>query len=441
MFVLTARTLVYGLAGAGSSVTSLFRPYLGLLALAFLYFFSPDLYGSQEYIKPVLWITITASIGYLAAKKSEGILAGTRWIIMFMGLYVVATIFAPYHNQIVIQRLILHAKIFVVVFLIIKLCDSPQNLAGFVAAMLAGSLWFLKVAIGSWIFYGFSGDIRVDVAVGQGGGSNYIAWILAAFTPFVLYKIIRGKSWQRITAIILAPLFLAAIVATGSRGGLLCLVGSCGMFGLLLRRFKLMLMLLLVGVFFLQIAPPEYMERISTITADPAKMDNSSLARYQNIQAGMKIARDFPFFGTGLGTFPNAKLSYLTEDYKGRPEHIVHNTYIQMACEVGIPFLLIYLIFTAWIVWRLFPATKGKFNKKDLDHIEWVRIGVLSALAATWVQMVKSDIAHNDVFWWLYGVAVVVHRFRVKGASADANDSAAKIHSARIPGVTVGAGS
>ena len=439
--MLTARTLVYGLTGAGFSVTSLFRPYLGLLALAFLYFFSPDLYGAEEYVKPVLWITVCATIGYVVGKKSAGLLAGTRWIIMFLVLYGLATVFASQPGPFTIDRLILHAKILVAAFLIVKLCDSPQRLGGFVAAMLAGSLWFVKVAIGAWIFYGFSGSTRVDVAVGQGGKSNYLAWILAAFTPFILYKVIRGKSWQRITAFVLAPLFLTAIVSTGSRGGLLCLVASCGMFMLLLRRFKMMLLLTLVACFFIAIAPAEYMDRISTITLDPAKMDNSTLARYQNVQAGIKIARDNPMFGTGLATFPQAKMPYLTEDYKGKPIHIVHNTYIQMASEVGIPFLLVFLMFTVWIVWKLLPVTKGNFSKEDLDHIEWVRIGVLSALAATWVQMVKSDIAHYDVLWWLYAIAIVVHRLRTQAASADALSNVSNKFKLRIPGKTVGAGS
>ena len=433
------RIIAYGLAGAGSSVTALVRPYYGLLALAFLYFFSPDLYGYDDDVKPVLWITICATIGYITHKKTEGVLAGTRWIFMFLGLYILATVFAAQPGRETYPRLILHAKILVVAFLIVKLCDSPRYLAGFVTAMLAGSLWFVKVAIGAWIFYGFSGSTRVDIAVGQGGKANYLAWILAAFTPFVLYKVIRGKSWQRITAIVLTPLFLAAIVSAGSRGGLLCLVGSCGMFMLLLRRFKLIVLIGLVAGFLFLISPQEYKERISTITLDPEKMDNSALARYQNIQAGIKIAKDYPLFGTGLSTFPKAKMAYITEDYRAKPVHIAHNTYIQMASEVGIPFLLVFLGFSAWIVWKLFPVTKGNFSKEDLDHIEWLRVGVLSALAASWVQMVKSDIAHYDVLWWLYSIAIVVHRIREKGASPDAKGSVSKAFEARIPGATVGA--
>jgi hypothetical protein len=40
-------------------------------------------------------------------------------------------------------------------------------------------------------------------------------------------------------------------------------------------------------------------------------------------------------------------------------------------------------------------------------------VGVLSALAATVVEMAKGDIAHMDFFWWLYALGMaVVHMQR-----------------------------
>jgi O-antigen ligase len=237
------------------------------------------------------------------------------------------------------------------------------------------------------------------------GGSNYIAWVLATSFGWMLYKAIRGQRWERVLACSLLPLWIAAIVATGSRGGLLCLAVSGMVCLLLTRQVKAVALTSALAAALYFLAPAAYLERISTITADPDEMDTSALSRYQNMQIGFEIIRDHPLFGTGLDTFPTAKLQYVRADYVGAPQTIAHNTFIQMASEAGLPVLLFFLGINAWIAWRLVRRSRDSLDAQSLSHLDWVRVGVLCAVAASLVEMVKGDIAHMDYLWWLYGIA------------------------------------
>ena len=65
-------------------------------------------------------------------------------------------------------------------------------------------------------------------------------------------------------------------------------------FILLIRRAWLLVPMAAVAALFFTFAPAAYLDRMATITTDPAKMDISSLARYQNVQIGKQIIAQAP---------------------------------------------------------------------------------------------------------------------------------------------------
>jgi O-antigen ligase len=430
------RAIVFAAMGLLGSGVSLLRPYLGLLALGVLYFFRPDLYGAEEYITPIKWLTVAILIGYLVKRREGPILAGNGWLVLVLAMYLVSTIFAPYSNVESWDRLWMIAKILIVVFLIDKLCTSPRLLAGFVAALLVGGIYFLKVAILSWRSAGW-GDVRADADIGQGGGSNYTSWILAALIPFLYYKAMRGKGWQRWVSIGLIPLWILAIIATGSRGGLLCLGAATGVFLLLMRRFTVVAAGAVGVVLFMSYAPATYLQRMSTITTDPEKMDASELTRWQNFQIGQRIIADYPLLGTGLETFPEVKLRYVPPEYRGASFHVAHNTYIQMGSEVGLLFLGTFVVLNLLAAWRLLGRSRAP-DPRQRDDLEWVRVGTLSALVATWVQMTKADVAQADIFWWIYGLAFTCYHLRKQASAAAAEQQKVRPRAAASQGAGIG---
>lgn len=401
------RAIIMALMGLAGSGVSFFRPYAGLLFLGVFYFFRPDVWS--DFVTPVKWLTVAVLIGYvLKERHREPVLRGAGWLLALLAWCVLSSIASADIGAEGWERLSTLFKIFVSVFLVQKLCTTPSRVAGFVAALLVGSLWTVKVCLVSWYLGGF-GDERVDADAGQAGGANYIAWSLVAMLGFLYYKALYGRSWQRWACLGAIPLFVVGVMSTGSRGGLLCLLASGGMFLLLTRRIKVILGCAAAAMLFLTFAPAGYMERMSTITTDPMKMDESTLSRWQNIEIGRRIMADHPVLGTGLMTFPFVKHRHLPPNYVGGKTQVAHNTYVQLGSELGLPMLGAFVLMNLLLAWRLLRRRRLKDPEQD-DLLNWMRVGTLCAIVATWVQMTKSDMAQVDLLWWLYGIAFICHR-------------------------------
>lgn len=64
----------------------------------------------------------------------------------------------------------------------------------------------------------------------------------------------------------------------------------------------------------------------------------STEERTELLKIGLRIAKDHPLFGVGLGAYPFANAQYAPE--KGARD--THNTYVNLAAEAGIPALLLF---------------------------------------------------------------------------------------------------
>ena len=414
------------LLGGGTSILALWRPFTGVLFVVFLYFWRPSLWGGEASVTPVAWVTIGTALGWIIRERHKGGVTGAGWLLLIAAAYLFCTLLAPFADEASRDSAWVITKILFFSFLIVRLCDTPRRLSMYAVTVLLGCLWMIKTVLFSWASSGITGDVRIDDAVGQGGGANYIAWILASTLPLLIYKATRGQAWQRWGALALIPLWLASIVATGSRGGFLCTAASVGVCLLMLRQGKAFVLVgALVGALVL-VAPSRYWERIGSITLDAEAMDTSSLVRYQNIFIAAQIAKDHPLFGTGLDTFPRVKQRYVGEDYLGG-NLVTHNTYLQMASELGIPFLALFMAFNIWLVWRLAIVPWGESDVAS-QELRWLRVAAVASIAATLVQMGKGDMGKTDYFWWQYAAALAVlevsRRFRGAGRSVGADATA-----------------
>ena len=95
------------------------------------------------------------------------------------------------------------------------------------------------------------------------------------------------------------------------------------------------------------LSPPTIQERARSIFSSQAY---SNRLRLEYARAGIKIIRNFPLHGTGPDTveleFQNPK--YGLSDEARRISTHLHNDYLQIAAERGIPTLLAWLVFVIW---------------------------------------------------------------------------------------------
>ncbi|MBI2876290.1 MAG: tetratricopeptide repeat protein [Candidatus Tectomicrobia bacterium] len=175
---------------------------------------------------------------------------------------------------------------------------------------------------------------------------DMLAGYLAMVIPLGL-TLLGGRS--RPWATVSLGLMLAALYLTGSLGGGLSLLAALGLWGVLglhrgvpspeqRRPYRVGLLALLLGGMLLMgmvlwARSPHFLQL--------SHPDNSLVQRWHYWESAVRIAADFPLSGSGWGTF-----GLLYPQYKpamANETQYVHNSYLQLAAELGLPGLAAFL--------------------------------------------------------------------------------------------------
>ena len=209
--------------------------------------------------------------------------------------------------------------------------------------------WTLLVAVGAMGFVSLYvlRDWQVGSAVyGLNYRPGYVAGDANFFTASVLLclPVALVLLWREKNLLIkfyclgCLVITLAAITVAASRGGFLGLLAM--MIWLLWRSRNRMRNLLLVGVcmgLFLAVSPLSPVKRF----LHPDYSDTDSVQIHLELwRAGLKIVRDHPLAGIGVGQFKSAVSAY---SHVKNLSMLAHNTYLEIAAEMGIPGLILFL--------------------------------------------------------------------------------------------------
>ncbi|WP_342733665.1 O-antigen ligase family protein [Bradyrhizobium sp. B117] len=195
-----------------------------------------------------------------------------------------------------------------------------------------------------------------------------VLWLLLAAKDLDQYVSLRAALVQpprrAIVCLISFLITLSAAFMTGSRAGsvltILGLVGAATTYSW--RRFgsrsamatKILLMATAAGATFLWLGG-----RVSDRFDAVGFMDEARLSTYVST---MNIIRDYPWLGTGLGTFV-----WAFPAYRNGSTSVVgvwdraHNTMLEIASEMGLPFSLVVIL--AWLT-ILFHLSRGMVTRK-----------------------------------------------------------------------------
>ena len=245
---------------------------------------------------------------------------------------------------------------------------------------VAGVLWAL-VAVGLFqAFYGlaekFSGNLHIFWIVphdklsvhGTYYNRNHFAGLMEMLTPavfgfFLASLSVRSRSWrstqqstfQRIEqalskgrayrnvllGLVVAAMFLAGVLSLSRGGAAGLLVGFLVLFGFtrgrgqkgerIVRVFAFVLLVALGLLFYRGV------EGIVDRFEQLAEEDSSWQGRQALRQAGARMFGDFPLAGVGGGAFKYVFPAYQPERYGNRVARYLHNDWLQVACETGVP--------------------------------------------------------------------------------------------------------
>lgn len=163
-----------------------------------------------------------------------------------------------------------------------------------------------------------------------------------------LFTSAHSRSLARLGAGISVILVLVVILLTQSRGAFIGLVIGMGpsLLKLGLKRSRYLVPVALVGLAIVYAIPEFVWERLSGIekltsvqTIAEADPEGSAEQRFEIQKVAWRIFRDNPVYGVGLGAYP--KVNALYAPNLGKRD--THNTYLNLAAEVGLPGLLLWL--------------------------------------------------------------------------------------------------
>jgi len=200
--------------------------------------------------------------------------------------------------------------------------------------------------------------------------------------PLSLGCFLAHKSWLKKTTYGLCVwIMVLALFLTSSRAGMLVFVVI--MFSMLLlsqlknslkintRTFFVYLgMVILLSFFYVDFK--EIFRRFSTIFADNTLIAFGHGYSWKDI---LRIFRDFPLFGTGLGTFGSISPMYKTTLMQAHFSY-AHNDYLQLLSEVGVAGVICVVVFFIFYFRNLISIWLNRHN----TYVVTVVLGGISSV-------------------------------------------------------------
>jgi hypothetical protein len=230
------------------------------------------------------------------------------------------------------------------------------------------------------------------------GLASWLRWVLT----------VDASRFVLVSAVCLA--MSLTVVLTGSRSGIVCLSLALGVLGtrmwrsLAVSRRRMMVLVYLGLIVVGAIA----WGGVDTLAARFATAPSHAEGRLSAWRDAGSIIEDFPWFGTGLGTYGQAMLVYQTSDRASMYVQ-AHNDYVQLLAEGGalvtIPAIVVGVFLVSGIRRRM------RSGQDDL-LTRWVRTGAVAGLIGIAAQSLVEfslQMPGNTVLFVVL-LAVALHR-------------------------------
>ncbi|WP_299729808.1 O-antigen ligase family protein [uncultured Endozoicomonas sp.] len=229
-------------------------------------------------------------------------------------------------------------------------------------------------------------ETRVTIPGTSLGDPNDLSLVLS-FPMSYAVAVVTTKGTGRfltLLGLIGIVVFVASILATQSRGGLLAVLAVFGIFGL--RIIKSKLLLVSIGCFAIVVlmAAAGISDRKSG-GAQEEGLDESSMARIHAWEAAFNMGLRNPMTGVGLSMYLDNYWDYATHSRAEGKAHVTHSTWFQVMSESG---FVGFILFTGMLV-AIFLSIRRSIAKLDEQqespdydpHMSAIAVGTYAGLA------------------------------------------------------------
>jgi len=414
----TVTTVAAGAAAVGLSAVAAVRPVEVLLGLGLL---AVGVAGAWRADLALLLLIGIAPLegafdyGGLSPVKLAGLLAFGSFV-----LTAIATrrrVYLDWHHAVVVGLLLLAAISTLFAFDLFEARGVTIRYASFVALFFVVSqfvgdrrlqariAWVLSTSAavaGTLAVTGFLSGDR-PLASLQYTDPNDTAFVLATTLPLTFW-LLRGRSGlARLLVVAMIALIAVAVVLSFSRAAIVGLVGAAILQAFLNRR---QLPIILLG--FAVIATATVIVfRTNTATVERGFFMKRNVAaanvesRFETWAAAARLASQHPI-GVGPGNF-----QFYFAEAAGRPQgssdvRVVHNAYLDVAAELGLLGLVLFVAYVVMSVHRLNTAVRRRLGPPGFADA--VRASLVVAIVAA----ITLSEQYYAPFWVLGGLAAAL---------------------------------
>ena len=296
----------------------------------------------------------------------------------------------------------------VVIFIVmLNVVRTESRLKGLMFLALAASIWLSVEAINDYR----QGLMTVEGyrASGRGtgifGNTNDMALHLVTILPISIALLFGSKgAGRRVFYGACAALMIAAIILSYSRGAFLGLVVVFIFFTLKLggrHRIEILMATLGVAVVVVLLAPSGYGGRLLSIFVPSLDPGGSADARRGELFRSIYVALRHPLLGIGMGNY-QPEMSY-----RGL---VTHNSYTQVAAELGMSALVCYLMFIVSPLRKLGQIARETLVARRDSSFYYLAVGLQASLIAYMVSSFFLSVAFLWYVFYLVGYAVCLRR-------------------------------
>ncbi|MGH7324213.1 MAG: O-antigen ligase family protein [Candidatus Rokuibacteriota bacterium] len=250
--------------------------------------------------------------------------------------------------------------------------------------------------------------LRYDARLGTGlYEPNYFAANLVMVIPLALAIATTQVSPSKRTLWLVGTLMLvASLFLTSSRGGFLGLLVAATLYVYRIRGTGAALAL--VGALILAVLPTTLGARaLATLFeggSAPSGLEASNEAHMALFWGALRMIGDAPLTGVGPYNFKTLSVEYTGLDVG----FIAHNSYLEIAAELGLPVLAVFLLLIA----SVFRGLRGGIvagGGEARELAAWAE-GLRCGLAGFLVAGIFISAEYQKVFWLVVFLSIVVER-------------------------------
>jgi O-antigen ligase len=296
----------------------------------------------------------------------------------------------------------------IVIFIVmINVVRTEARLKGLLFLALASSIWLSVEAINDYRL----GLMTVEGyrAAGRGtgifGNTNDMALHLVTILPISVALMFGSKGVvQKLLYGACATVMISAIVLSYSRGAFLGMVVVLLFIALKLgrsRRAEIALAVLGFAAAIVLLAPDKYGSRLLSIVIPSLDPEGSADSRRGELFRSIYVALRHPLLGIGMGNY-QPEMSY-----KGL---VTHNSYTQVAAEMGMTALACYTMFIVTPLKKLAQIGRETFETRRDSPFYYLALGLQASLLAYLVSSIFLSVAYVWYVYYLVAYAVCLRR-------------------------------